>query len=99
MLSRLDIALIVKYSPPEVAPAKRSAFSKGVSMYRRILTAVACLCSLGVALAQDRGSLVGTVSDVSGLAVPQAKVQITQLQTNAQWSLLANEVGQYYSPN
>ncbi len=68
-------------------------------MYRRILTAVACLCSLGVALAQDRGSLVGTVSDVSGLAVPQAKVQITQLQTNAQWSLLANEVGQYYSPN
>ncbi|MEO8594098.1 MAG: TonB-dependent receptor [Candidatus Solibacter sp.] len=42
---------------------------------------------------------MGSVTDASGAAVPEAAVQIVQLGTNTKWSLVANEVGQYYAPN
>jgi len=68
-------------------------------MNRQFLFAVLFLGSLGVAFAQDRGTVVGTVTDAAGAAVPQAKIEIVQLDTNAKYSLDTNDVGQYYSPN
>jgi len=68
-------------------------------MYMQSRVAMLFLASIGLALAQDRGSIVGTVTDAAGAAVPQAKIEITQLDTNAKYSLDSNEVGQYYSPN
>jgi hypothetical protein len=68
-------------------------------MNRLFLTVLLFLGFASFALAQDRGTMVGTITDAAGAAVPQAKVQITQLDTNAKWSLDTNDVGQYYSPN
>ena len=68
-------------------------------MTRLLLIALSFLGAASVALAQDRGTMVGTVTDAVGAAVPQAKIEIVQLDTNAKWSLDTNEVGQYYSPN
>jgi hypothetical protein len=55
--------------------------------------------SLGLAFGQDRGSIEGTVTDSAGAAVPLAKIEIVQLDTNAKWSLDSNDTGRYYSPN
>lgn len=72
-------------------------------MHRQVQTAlVACfmiLGFLGTALAQDRGTIEGTITDASGAVVPAAKVQIVQLGTNASWDFEANEVGRYFAPN
>src|SRR6185369_15418385 len=51
------------------------------------------------AFAQDRGTIEGMVTDVTGSVIPAARIQIVQVGTNASWSLVANEVGRYYAPN
>jgi hypothetical protein len=50
-------------------------------------------------MAQDRGTVEGTVTDTTGSVIPAAVVRILQSGTNASWSLVANEVGRYYAPN
>jgi len=45
------------------------------------------------------GSLVGTVTDESGAAVPGATVTVTQVETNASRSVVTNEAGSYNVPN
>jgi len=55
--------------------------------------------ALGSALAQDRGTIEGTVTDPTGAAIPAATVRVVQVGTNATWTLTANEVGRYYAPN
>ena len=57
------------------------------------------LTTLVPALAQDRGTIEGTVADVSGSVIPAAEVRIVQVGTNASWKLEANEVGRYFAPN
>ena len=57
------------------------------------------LTTLGPVLAQDRGTIEGTVTDTSGAVIPGAAIRIVQSGTNASWSLIANEVGRYYAPN
>src|SRR4029078_3844481 len=57
------------------------------------------LSTLIPALAQDRGTIEGTVTDVSGSVIPAAAISIVQAGTNATLSLVANEVGRYYAPN
>ncbi|MFB3777625.1 MAG: TonB-dependent receptor domain-containing protein [Bryobacteraceae bacterium] len=59
-----------------------------------LLVGLVCSC-----LAQDRGSIAGTVTDASGAVIPAAKIRIVQEGTNASWSLQSNEVGWYYAPN
>jgi hypothetical protein len=57
------------------------------------------LAFFGPALAQDRGSIAGTVTDATGAVIPAAKIRIVQAGTNASWTLESNEVGRYYAPN
>jgi Carboxypeptidase regulatory-like domain len=57
------------------------------------------LTALLPALAQDRGTIEGTVTDVTGSVVPAASIRIMQVGTNANWSFVANDVGRYYAPN
>ena len=45
------------------------------------------------------GSLVGTVTDESGLAVPGATVKITQAETNQSREAATNATGGYNFPN
>ena len=68
-------------------------------MSKAVIALLVVLGSLGPAFGQDRGSIDGTVSDAAGAAVPGAKIEIVQLDTNARWTLTTNDVGQYYSPN
>jgi hypothetical protein len=57
------------------------------------------LASLGIVQAQDRGAIIGTVTDALGGVVPGAKVQIVQSATNTTWSVSTNEVGRYNAPS
>lgn len=67
-------------------------------MYRTI--AVLFLFSLLVpALAQDRGTIEGSISDATGAVIPAAQVRVVQVGTNATWTLEANQVGRYFLPN
>ena len=53
-----------------------------------------------VALAQqDRGTIVGTVTDPSGATIPGVAVVATHVETNQAYSSLTNGVGQYRVPN
>jgi hypothetical protein len=48
---------------------------------------------------QDRGLITGTVKDPSGAAIPGARVNITQTQTNANYSTVSSESGDYTIPS
>lgn len=47
---------------------------------------------------QDRGTLVGTVTDPSGAAMPGVAIAATHIQTNQRYDSVSNEVGQYRIP-
>ena len=68
-------------------------------MNRLVTTGLLSLALFVPAFAQDRGTIEGTVTDTAGAAVPLAKIEIVQLDTNAKWSLDSNDTGRYYSPN
>jgi hypothetical protein len=48
---------------------------------------------------QDRGTFTGTVTDPAGAVIPNVKISITHVQTNAAFSSVTNEAGQYTVPN
>jgi hypothetical protein len=66
---------------------------------RTLLLAILFL-SAGISLFAQAvsGSLVGSVSDASGAAVPRAKVNITQMSTGISRSMETNESGNYSFP-
>jgi hypothetical protein len=67
----------------------------------RSLAAMACIAlCMPLAFAQiDRGTIQGSVKDASGAAVPGAKVQIIQIETNSTIDLSTNEEGLFLAPN
>ncbi len=66
-----------------------------VSILLLTLTAFAVL-----ALGQiDRGTIEGQVRDQSGLAIPDAKVQVVRIDTNSVLELVTNVEGLYTAPN
>src|ERR1700712_188872 len=77
----------MKYHLPR---SPRLNFSSGT----RFLVPLALVCT-GVASAQFRASISGTVSDASGAAVPGATVTLTDLQTNRVLTTTSNESGLY----
>jgi hypothetical protein len=58
----------------------------------------AFLCLSSSAMAQD-ATLVGTVTDPSGAAVPNVKITITNLETSLVQSVVTNDSGQYVLPS
>src|SRR4051794_18749920 len=48
---------------------------------------------------QDRGTIAGTVSDATGAIVPNAKVVVTNRDTNTTFTTATGEGGQYTVPN
>src|SRR6266568_1353203 len=69
-----------------------------VNMRKLFISATAALLCL-TALAQDRGTFVGTVTDPTGAAVPNVKVGAVQTSTNLRVDTVTNSVGQYRVPN
>ncbi len=59
----------------------------------------AVLFALTAIAQQDRGTLVGTVTDPSGASMPGVAIVATHIQTNQRYDSLSNEVGQYRIPN
>src|SRR6476659_7616913 len=47
----------------------------------------------------DRGRIEGAVRDPNGAAVPNAKVQVLNIETNSQLDFETNELGNYLAPN
>ncbi len=65
-----------------------------------VLVALAWAGLSGSASAQaTRGSLLGTVTDQSGAAIPGATVVITETRTNVSRDTVSNETGNYTFPN
>ena len=76
--------------------------SRGWSRLAFCLTlAIACIALLAPAsFAQSTfGSVLGTVKDPSGSAVPKATVEITNVGTNAKRSVVTNDAGGYQFVN
>jgi hypothetical protein len=47
----------------------------------------------------DRGLIEGSVVDPSGAAVPNAQIQVVNIETNSKLDFSTNEVGNYLAPN
>jgi hypothetical protein len=68
--------------------------------FRGLFLAVSLVCMGGVAHAQfDVGSLVGTIHDQSGAAVPGASITVTNTATNITASATSNSGGDYEVPS
>ncbi|MGC4048559.1 MAG: carboxypeptidase regulatory-like domain-containing protein, partial [Paludibaculum sp.] len=63
--------------------------------------ALVFLISLALPLAaqQGRGTVIGTVTDVSGAAVPAAEIRVINTGTNAAFTTTTNEEGQFTAPS
>ena len=66
----------------------------------RLLLLVASLGASSFLLAQaDRATIEGIVTDTSGAAIADAKVNIVRIETNSLIPLKTNEVGRYFAAN
>ncbi len=67
----------------------------------RVIVTTFLLCLAGTILfaQSERGTISGTVTDSTGAAVPQAKVTVTNLDTNTVVSTTSNASGDYTLPN
>src|SRR5688572_20697950 len=71
-----------------------------VSVRRWALVAVVMLgLVVNTATQSLYGSLVGTVTDESGGAIPGATVTVTQVETNLSRNVVTNDAGSYNVPN
>src|SRR5579864_6528792 len=69
---------------------------KGVQFVRRFF---ACFCLLSaVVFAQETGSIRGTVTDTSSAAVPAAKITVTDVDRNVDYSTVSDSSGRYIFP-
>jgi hypothetical protein len=67
---------------------------------------VACIRGLSLALLfavavlaqRDLGTIAGTVTDPTGLVVPNAKVTITEVATNLSYAVTSGSAGEYVRP-
>src|SRR5581483_7935393 len=67
---------------------------------RSIGTAVVLTLAAGAGWGQiDRGTIQGVVKDPTGLAIPEAKVQVVNIDTNSALDLETNMEGLYTAPN
>src|SRR4051794_27436730 len=73
------------------------SWGKNMNTVKRLLPLIAAAVNL---LAQaDRGSIEGTVKDPNGAAVPAARVEVVNIETNSKLDFLTNELGSYLASN
>ena len=72
-----------------------SARTWGGRIARLVVVAAGCLLHAQT----DRGAIEGTLTDQSGAAVPSAKVQVINIDTNSTLEFQSNELGNYLAPN
>ncbi len=66
----------------------------------RLLFCLALAGAWGSVYAQtDRGTIEGVVTDPTGAAVPEAQVQVVQVETNTTIQIATNELGRYFAAN
>ena len=81
-----------------LSPENRNELSIGRYIPRLILLCVLLIAGSLPAFGQE-GTILGTVTDPSGAAVPNVGVTITNLDTGTQSHLTTNDVGQYVAPS
>jgi hypothetical protein len=77
-------------------PRSLDALARTRSLYLAIL-ALAFLCLSSSVMAQD-ATIVGTVTDPSGAAVPNVKITLTNLETGLAHTAVTSDAGQYVLP-
>ena len=79
---------------------KTLKFSGACFGLARLFLALAVLPVCVVLFAQtDRGIVEGLLTDQTGLPVPNAKVEVVNIDTNSTLEFLSNEFGNYLAPN
>src|ERR1051325_8910902 len=78
----------------------RTGLTSGAVAARRVVLGFAWMAAAWTVLAQaDRGSIEGTVTDPSGAAIPNAQVEVINIETNSKLDFSSNELGNYLAPN
>jgi Carboxypeptidase regulatory-like domain len=72
--------------------------AKGFRLRFALLSAALLLCLAGVAMGQE-ATILGTVTDPTGAAVPNATIVVTNHDTGVERSLPTNSDGQYVAPD
>src|SRR5690349_18970063 len=85
------------FSSSQCVRAVARAFVR-FSVSRALVLAVMLLGLSSLAFAQN-ATVVGTVTDPSGSAVPNAKVTVTSVETGATHTITTNESGSYVVPD
>ena len=69
-------------------------------MYRLIVLSAFALLAASASSAQTTGAatIVGSVTDASGAAIPSARVTVVNAETNFQFGGVTNQDGYYYLP-
>ncbi len=78
-------------------PFDRMEALKHIRSHYLVILALAFLCLSSSVMAQD-ATLVGTVTDPSGAAVPNVKISVTNLETSLVHTAVTNDSGQYVLP-
>jgi hypothetical protein len=66
---------------------------------RRLLRVLPLIAATSILFAQNAGNIEGTVKDPNGAFVPNAKVQIVNIETNSELDFSTNELGYYLAGN
>ena len=83
------------------SPELLVSWETNMSIVKRILPLIAATfaATFTVFAQTDRGSIEGTVKDPNGAAVPSAKVQVVNIETNSKLDFQTNELGNYLASN
>ena len=66
--------------------------------HRLYIAAAFLLCAALVTAQEYRATLVGTVTDQSGAAVPGTRLTVTNIETGVSVNAVANDQGRYVAP-
>lgn len=90
---------LMRVSVLAVMHAKSFRSSLNRTLLRCTFAAIAILIGLSTAAVGQQGTIVGTVSDPAGAALPNVNIVVTNLESGVAKTIQTNTAGQYVAPD
>ncbi len=78
---------------------KLARLVRSINFFRSLLVVTSVVLGASLYSSAQQATILGTVSDPSGAAVPNATITVTDLETNRITHFTTNNVGQYLAPD